>query len=122
MDPCGSGFATLFTHTYRVVKTFICLSDSGEHASTVRGWVHSQTIAVSSPFVFSLYFYRNELPCPSCSQIEFWNWTTKIDFDFCIRQENIQCKFEAEELAAKQNYESEKQLSWDNVKVQLLNS
>ena len=25
--------------------------------------------------------------------------------------------FEAEEMAAKQNYESEKQLAWDNVKV-----
>ena len=34
-----------------------------------------------------------------------------------FRQENIQCKFEAEEMAAKQNYESEKQLAWDNVKV-----
>lgn len=36
-----------------------------------------------------------------------------------LRQENIKCKFEAEELAAKQNYESEKQLAWDNVKADL---
>jgi hypothetical protein len=36
------------------------------------------------------------------------------------RLENIHCKFEAEELAAKQNYESEKQLAWDNVKVPVM--
>lgn len=35
------------------------------------------------------------------------------------RQENINCKFEAEELASKQNYESEKQLVYDMVKADL---
>ncbi|XP_023330133.1 breast cancer metastasis-suppressor 1-like protein [Eurytemora carolleeae] len=36
-----------------------------------------------------------------------------------LRQENIQCKYEAEELASKQNYESEKQLVFDGVKAEL---
>jgi len=36
-----------------------------------------------------------------------------------LRQENIQCKFEAEDLAAKQNYESEKQAVKDSVKADL---
>jgi len=36
-----------------------------------------------------------------------------------LRQENIQCKFEAEDLAAKQNYESEKQAVKDSVKAEL---
>jgi len=35
------------------------------------------------------------------------------------RQDNINCKFEAEELASKQNYESEKQLVYDMVKADL---
>jgi hypothetical protein len=62
------------------------------------------------------------LPSLLAVKLSFGIGHTKINFDFSIRQENIQCKFEAEELAAKQNYESEKQLSWDNVKVPLLNS
>ena len=34
-----------------------------------------------------------------------------------LRQANIQCKFEAEELATRQNYDSEKELVWDSIKV-----
>jgi breast cancer metastasis-suppressor 1-like protein len=36
-----------------------------------------------------------------------------------LRQENIQCKYEAEELAANQNHESEKQGVFDTVKAEL---
>lgn len=36
-----------------------------------------------------------------------------------LRQENIQCKYEAEEMASRQNYESEKQLVYDGVKADL---
>jgi len=36
-----------------------------------------------------------------------------------LRQANIQCKFEAEELATRQNYDSEKELVWDSIKADL---
>merc|ERR1712080_500496 len=36
-----------------------------------------------------------------------------------MRQANIQCKFEAEEIATRQNYESEKELIWDSIKEDL---
>jgi len=36
-----------------------------------------------------------------------------------LRQETIQCKFEAEEMASKQNYECEKQMMFDTVKAEL---
>lgn len=36
-----------------------------------------------------------------------------------MRQTNIQCKFEAEEIATRQNYESEKELIWDSIKEDL---
>jgi len=36
-----------------------------------------------------------------------------------LRQANIQCKFEAEEIATRQNYDSEKELLWDSIKADL---
>jgi len=36
-----------------------------------------------------------------------------------LRIDNIQCKFDAEEMACKQNYESEKELVYDSVKADL---
>jgi hypothetical protein len=50
----------LHTHT----DSFICLYDSGEYASTVGGWVHSETIAVSSPFLVffsNIFFFFKEM-------------------------------------------------------------
>lgn len=36
-----------------------------------------------------------------------------------LRLQNIKCKYDAEELAAQQNFESEKELLWDSIKADL---
>lgn len=50
------------------------------------------------------------------------NMRVQIEVGSILRQmrlENIQCKFQAEEMACKQNYESEKELVYDCVKADL---
>eukprot|EP00088_Acartia_fossae_P021145 TRINITY_DN22614_c0_g1_i12.p1 TRINITY_DN22614_c0_g1~~TRINITY_DN22614_c0_g1_i12.p1 ORF type:complete len:260 (+),score=80.38 TRINITY_DN22614_c0_g1_i12:44-823(+) len=50
------------------------------------------------------------------------NMRVQIEVGSILRQmriDNIQCKFQAEELACKQNYDSEKELVYDSVKADL---